>query len=87
MKISNEDIKQTNICSGNPAHRPSLVDFANVITKKLSLLIRGHVSLESGPVNITNLKEGMQAWLKDHQIAGYYNFVQNQSLSGGRLEQ
>lgn len=83
MKLSFEDIKHSNICSGNPAHRPSLVDFANVITKKLSLLICGHVSHQEGAVNIANLKEGMQAWLKDHQIAGYYSFVQHATLSGG----
>ena len=84
MKISFEDIKQTCVCAGNPAHRPSLVDFANIITKKLSLLVCGHVSQQEGPVNIANLKEGMQAWLKDHQISGYYSFVQHASLSGGK---
>merc|ERR1711892_612508 len=31
------------VLTGNPAHRPPLVDFANLITKKLSLLICGHV--------------------------------------------
>ena len=34
------------VLTGNPAHRPSLVDFANIITKKLSLLICGHVMTE-----------------------------------------
>lgn len=68
---------------GNPAHRPSLVDFANIITKKLSLLICGHVMTEQGPVNISNLKESMQAWMKDHQISGYYSFVQSSTISVG----
>ena len=36
------------VLTGNPAHRPSLVDFANIITKKLSLLICGHVMTEVG---------------------------------------
>lgn len=31
------------VLTGNPAHRPPLVDFANLMTKKLSLLICGHV--------------------------------------------
>ena len=31
------------VLTGNPAHRPPLVDFANLFTKKLSLLICGHV--------------------------------------------
>jgi len=71
------------VLTGNPAHRPSLVDFANIITKKLSLLVCGHVMKEEGPVNIANLKDGMQQWLKDHEIAGYYSFVQNKSLGTG----
>jgi len=71
------------VLTGNPAHRPSLVDFANIITKKLSLLICGHVMTEQGPVNISNLKESMQAWMKDHQISGYYSFVQSSTISVG----
>ena len=47
--------------SGNPAHRPSLVDFANIITKKMSLLVCGHVLREEGPVNLANLKSRMHA--------------------------
>ena len=38
------------VMTGNPAHRPSLVDFANIITKKISILIAGHVITEQGPV-------------------------------------
>ena len=34
---------QVLVLTGNPAHRPPLVDFANLITKKLSLLICAHV--------------------------------------------
>ena len=71
------------IVSGNPAHRPSLVDFANIITKKMSLLVCGHVLTEEGPVNLANLKNGMQQWLKDHQISGYYSVTQNKSLNVG----
>ena len=71
------------VLTGNPAHRPSLVDFANIITKKMSLLVCGHVLQEEGPVNLSNLKKGMQQWLKDHQISGYYSVAQNKSLSVG----
>ena len=38
------------VMTGNPAHRPSLVDFANIITKKISILIAGHVITDQGPV-------------------------------------
>ena len=33
-----------------PSNRPSLMDFANIITKKISILIAGHVITEEGPV-------------------------------------
>ena len=59
------------------------MDFANIITKKMSLLVCGHVLTEEGPVNLANLKKGMQQWLKDHQISGYYSVAQNKSLSVG----
>ena len=49
----------------------------------MSLLVCGHVGKEEGPVNINKLKDGMQQWMKDHQIAGYYSFVQNSSLGSG----
>jgi len=71
------------VLTGNPAHRPSLVDFANVITKKISILIAGHVITEQGQVNLYNLKEGMQRWLKDHNIKGYYSCTQTPDFAGG----
>jgi len=71
------------VMSGNPAHRPALVDFANLLTKKISVLITGHILTEQGPVNLANLKEGMQAWLKDHNIKGFYAVTQTPDLSGG----
>jgi len=60
--------------TGNPGHRPALVDFANLLTKKVSLLICGHV-LTGDSVSTTglsNLKENVQMWLKDHAIRGFY---------------
>jgi len=71
------------VLTGNPAHRPSLVDFANVITKKISLLVCGQILQEDGPVNLGNLKDGMQQWLKDHNIKGYYTVAQTKDLSAG----
>merc|ERR1719153_1094762 len=71
------------VLTGNPAHRPSLVDFANVITKKISLLVCGQILQEDGPVNLGNLKDGMQQWLKDHNIKGYYSVAQNKELNVG----
>jgi len=71
------------VLTGNPAHRPSLVDFANIITKKISLLVCGQILQDDGPVNLGNLKDGMQQWLKDHNIKGYYTVAQTKNLSAG----
>ena len=47
------------VLTGSPAHRPSLVDFANVITKKMSLLVCGHVMHQTpDSIDLTALKEG-----------------------------
>ena len=35
------------VMSGNPAHRKPLVDFANLLTKKMSLLVCGHILPEN----------------------------------------
>ena len=42
--------------TGNPAHRPALVDFANLITKKVSLLICADVLTDMRPINVSVLK-------------------------------
>ena len=42
--------------TGNPAHRPALVDFANLITKKVSLLICADVLTDMRPINVSMLK-------------------------------
>merc|ERR1712106_671156 len=50
------------VLTGNPAHRPSLVDFANIIIKNRSLLVCGHVMKDNGPVGILEQKERAQQW-------------------------
>jgi hypothetical protein len=69
--------------TGNPAHRPALVDFANIITKKTSLLICGHVLNDPAPVNLYKLREDVQFWLKDHAIKGFYTVNQSSSFEEG----
>lgn len=59
--------------SGNPAHRPSLVDFAHLITKKNSLLVCGDIIQESDVRPIPSARENVQAWLKDHNVNAFYN--------------
>jgi len=71
------------VLTGNPAHRPPLVDFANLITKKLSLLICGHVITEPGSVHLATLKESTQAWLTDKKIKGFYTVTESNTFEEG----
>jgi len=71
------------VLTGNPAHRPPLVDFANLITKKLSLLICGHVLTEPGSVHLSTLKESTQAWLTDKKIKGFYTVTESNNFEEG----
>jgi solute carrier family 12 sodium/potassium/chloride transporter 2 len=61
------------VMTGNPAHRPPLVNFANLLTKNTSLLLCGHVLDDPRPVNIDSLKNNVQLWLKDHKVSQIYN--------------
>lgn len=67
------------LLTGFPGHRPALVDFANLITKKVSLLICAQVVTDSRPYNLTHLKDDGQKWMKDHSIRGF--FLANQSTT------
>eukprot|EP00092_Neocalanus_flemingeri_P012452 GFUD01013425.1.p1 GENE.GFUD01013425.1~~GFUD01013425.1.p1 ORF type:complete len:1079 (+),score=254.39 GFUD01013425.1:143-3379(+) len=71
------------VLTGNPAHRPPLVDFANLITKKLSLLICSHVITEPGSVHLATLKESTQTWLTDKKIKGFYTVTESNKFEEG----
>merc|ERR1719273_326573 len=61
------------VMSGIPAHRQPLVDFANLLTKKLSLLICAHVEDNSNYQYLDVLKTNVQLWLKDHNIKAFFS--------------
>ena len=71
------------VLSGNPTHRIPLIDFGNIITKKLSLLICSHVLEENKPKNKIKLKEDVQDWMKKQKVVGFYNVVQNTNFEDG----
>jgi len=71
------------VLTGNPAQRPPLVDFANLITKKLSLLICAHVITEPGSKNLSLLKESTQAWLVEHKLKGFYTVTESAKWEDG----
>jgi len=71
------------VLTGNPAHRPALVDFANLLTKKLSLLICGHVLSPPGSQSIQALKENHQTWLSQRKIKGFCSLFESFSFEAG----
>lgn len=71
------------LLSGNPAHRQPLVDFANLITKKMSLLICSHIIIDDVMVETSTLKENVEHWLKDHEIRSFYSVCRSKSFSEG----
>ncbi len=60
------------VFTGVPAHRQPLVDFANLLTKKLSLLICAHVDENGHYGYLDSLKANVGLWLKDHNIKGFF---------------
>jgi len=71
------------VLTGNPAHRPPLVDFANLVTKKLSLLICGQVLTPPSQQNIHLLKQNTQEWLSRRKIKGFSSIYESHSFEEG----
>jgi K-Cl cotransporter len=71
------------LLSGNPAHRQPLVDFANLLTKKLSLLICAQIILKHDNLNKENLTKNVQAWLSDRKIRSFFTVVENEDFCAG----
>ena len=64
------------VLSGEPNHRPPLIDFAYSITKKLSLLMCGHVVRP--PLSYRarhNLTLRAQQWLQRRKVKSFYSIV------------
>uniref|UniRef100_A0A914PJ61 Uncharacterized protein n=1 Tax=Panagrolaimus davidi TaxID=227884 RepID=A0A914PJ61_9BILA len=87
----NEHVKnyrpQILVLSGNPASRPSLVDFAHAITKGNSLLVCGHVIPHdmSGSVNILiqNLSKQIKTWFSNRRLKAFYFPLANKNYRLG----
>ncbi|CAG0912314.1 unnamed protein product [Notodromas monacha] len=70
--------------SGFPGVRPPLVDFANLITKQMSLLVCGNVIPEGTALSArTNLVRQSRAWLNKHKIRSFYQHVEDDSFEHG----
>ena len=71
------------LLTGNPIHRQPLLDFANLLTKKVSLLICANIVNEDEKDQIISMKESIELWLKDHNIRSFYSIIPNNKLSLG----
>ncbi|XP_075209863.1 bumetanide-sensitive sodium-(potassium)-chloride cotransporter-like [Lycorma delicatula] len=61
------------VLSGLPSSRPTLIDFANLITKGTSLLICGHIIKGSHSRRVHDaLTQKAQHWLEQHRIKAFY---------------
>lgn len=72
------------VMSGSPTIRPSLIDFANLLTKNLSLLMCGHV-IRGNVTQRERLALQRQAnnWMKQHTIKGFYTIVDGETFEVG----
>ncbi|VDM61432.1 unnamed protein product [Angiostrongylus costaricensis] len=93
IKLSNteEHVKnyrpQLLVLCGNAASRPSLVDFANSITKGTSLMICGYV-VPYNPSDrvysvMRKLERQLSEWLRKRRVKSFYASVANSSLRAG----
>lgn len=72
------------VFSGMPSTRPILIDFANLLTKNLSLMICGHIV--RGTViqrERLSLQRITTNWMKKHKIKGFYTIVDGESFDVG----
>ncbi|CAN8005615.1 unnamed protein product [Ixodes hexagonus] len=79
-------LPQILVLTGDPSHRPPLVDFAYSITKKLSLLICGNVT----PVRLTYRSRNALAtrantWLQRRKIKAFYTLVKDEDFTHGSV--
>lgn len=72
------------VLTGCPSSRPPLVDFAYHITKKISLLICGHIlnHTQSQRVRTAYSRQAYQ-FLHYRKIKAFYTLVENESFSAG----
>lgn len=72
------------VLTGSPNSRPPLVDFAYTISKKLSLMICGHILIGNHSQKIkTMLTQQAYQWLQKRKVKSFYAAVQEESFSHG----
>lgn len=88
LNVIEEHVKnyrpQILVMSGHPNTRPSLVNFAFLLTKKTSLLVCGHVIKQTAPTKYRNyLTKRANDWFRRHKVKGFYNHVDDADFEIG----
>jgi len=76
---------QVLVLSGAPGNRPPLVDFANALTKNLSLLICGHVIKSTTARTKLAVQNQANGWLIRHKVKAFHAMVENDNFQQGAL--
>ena len=72
------------VFSGSPGDRPALMDFANLLTKRLSLLSCAEVAdTETDWKAMAEMRETANLWLKENHIKAFYALTRNDKFSEG----
>ena len=73
------------VMSGEPRHRPSLVEFANLITKKISLMSTLHIVMDDKMdwKSVESVRSQSQAWLLSKKIKSFHGVTRNSHFSEG----
>ncbi|XP_017777968.1 PREDICTED: solute carrier family 12 member 2 [Nicrophorus vespilloides] len=72
------------VLSGMPSARPSLVDFANMITKNISLLVCGHINTSVLHQRVRSISHDKAlSWLKTHKLKAFYMQVDGCTFEEG----
>lgn len=72
------------VLAGHPSARPQLVNFAYLLTKKLSLLVSGHVMKSQIPQKYSNyLSKKANDWYRRHKVKGFYSLIDENDFESG----
>ena len=73
------------VVSGQPSHRPSLVEFANLLTKKISLMTTLHIIQDETTdwKTVESLRTESQDWLLNRKIKSFHGVTRNSSFAEG----
>lgn len=72
------------VLAGPPNARPQLVNFGYLLTKKLSLLVSGHVMKQQISQKYRNyLMKKSNEWCKRHKVKAFYSLVDDNDFESG----